>query len=226
LDFDKPALLDTLDYLKDAGIAVAGAGVDLEAARAPAVVVAGGVSVGLVAVTDHPADFAAGESDPGVAYADLKNEVPDWLIESITRLETDLVLVTPHWGPNMVLEPVPHVRQAAQELRRAGATLVAGHSAHVVHGAHDRVMFDLGDFVDDYAVDPLMRNDLGMFFLVTIESRRPTLLEAIPLKLDYCFTRLAEGSDAEQIARRFLESSVAMGSDAWQSEGRVFVRFD
>ena len=35
-------------------------------------------------------------------------------------------------------------------LRRAGASLVVGHSAHVFHGIADRVLFDLGDFVDDY----------------------------------------------------------------------------
>jgi len=44
----------------------------------------------------------------------------------------------------------------------AGATLVAGHSAHVFHGIADRVLYDLGDFVDDSAADPYLRNDLGL----------------------------------------------------------------
>jgi poly-gamma-glutamate capsule biosynthesis protein CapA/YwtB (metallophosphatase superfamily) len=226
LDFGKRALLDTLDYLAGAGIAVAGAGVEIGAARAPAIVPAGGIEVAVIAVTDHPVDFAAGESDPGVAYADLKRGTPEWLLESLTQTSADVVLVAPHWGPNMVSEPVPHVRRAAAAFRHSGAALVAGHSAHVVHGAHDQVLFDLGDFIDDYALDPLMRNDLGMLFLVTIEGSRPTLLEAIPLKLDYCFTRLAVGADASFIAQRFLESSVAMGTNARESDGRIVVRFD
>jgi poly-gamma-glutamate capsule biosynthesis protein CapA/YwtB (metallophosphatase superfamily) len=225
LDFDTPALLDTLHQLRGAGIGVVGAGVDLAAARAPARVSTGAGDVVVIAVTDHPKEFAAGESEPGVAYANLRKGVPDWLLDSIRGPDADVVIVAPHWGPNMVAEPVHHVKRAAEAFRRSGATLVAGHSAHVVHGAHDSVLFDLGDFVDDYAVDPIMRNDLGMFFLVTIESGRPTLLEAVPLKLEYCFTRLADGTDAEQIGGRFLESSLAMGSDASESDGRIFVRF-
>ena len=47
-------------------------------------------------------------------------------------------------------------------MRAAGATLVAGHSAHVFHGVADRVIYDLGDFIDDYATDPALRNDLGL----------------------------------------------------------------
>ena len=53
-------------------------------------------------------------------------------------------------APNMVGEPVRHVRAAASAFRFAGATLVAGHSAHVFHGVSNRVAYDLGDFIDDY----------------------------------------------------------------------------
>ena len=225
LDFDTPALVDTLEHLRGAGISVVGAGADRDSARVPARVSTSNGDVAVIAVTDHPEDFAAGETEPGVAYGALEEGVPDWLLDSVRGAEADVIVVAPHWGPNMVAEPVHHVKRAAAALRQSGATLVAGHSAHVVQGAHDRVLFDLGDFVDDYAVDPTMRNDLGMFFLVTIESGRPTLLEAVPLKLEYCFTRLAEGIDADEICGRFLKSSLAMGSDAWESDGRIFVRF-
>ncbi|TMK27364.1 MAG: hypothetical protein E6G64_12680 [Actinobacteria bacterium] len=45
----------------------------------------------------------------------------------------------------MTADPVPHVRAAARALREAGATLVAGHSAHAFHGVTPGVLFDLGD---------------------------------------------------------------------------------
>ena len=57
----------------------------------------------------------------------------------------------------MTSAPVAHVRAAAVALESAGAKLVAGHSAHVPHGVRGHVLFDLGDFLDDYAVDPLLR---------------------------------------------------------------------
>jgi poly-gamma-glutamate capsule biosynthesis protein CapA/YwtB (metallophosphatase superfamily) len=48
-----------------------------------------------------------------------------------------------------------------RSLVQAGATLVAGHSAHVFHGVRDHVLYDLGDFVDDYAIDPLAATTSG-----------------------------------------------------------------
>jgi len=59
LDFGEKALDDTLEVLKDAGIAAAGAGFGHDAAYAAAVVPAADLRVGLVAVTDHPAEYLA-----------------------------------------------------------------------------------------------------------------------------------------------------------------------
>ena len=67
LDFGEEALCDTLELLHAAGIATAGVGFGLDAARAPAVVQAAGLRVGLVAVTDHPAEYAATPEHWGVA---------------------------------------------------------------------------------------------------------------------------------------------------------------
>jgi poly-gamma-glutamate capsule biosynthesis protein CapA/YwtB (metallophosphatase superfamily) len=103
------------------------------------------------------------------------------------------VLVTPHWGPNMAPAPLPRIRRAAAALRAAGATLLAGHSAHVFHGVQDGVLYDLGDFLDDYAIDPVLRNDLGLLFLVELNRAGPVRLEAVPLRLEFCHTRPGGG---------------------------------
>src|SRR4029453_10473638 len=99
-------------------------------------------------------------------------------------------------------EPIPTVRAAADTLTEAGVTLVAGHSAHVFHGVRGPVLYDLGDFVDDYAVDPHLRNDLGLLFLAAGGGARLSAVEAVPLKLDYCHTRVAVGDDGAWIRRR------------------------
>lgn len=64
-------------------------------------------------------------------------------------------------------------------------------------GVEDHILYDLGDFIDDYAVDPVLRNDLGLLFIVTL-APRPVRLDAIPLALDFSHTRLAppKGQDA------------------------------
>ena len=63
-----------------------------------------------------------------------------WLAGAVAAAgrEADVVLVTPHWGPNMTVRPRRTSAAAARALLSAGATLVAGHSAHVVHGAAAR----------------------------------------------------------------------------------------
>ena len=223
LDYGVEALADTLNLLAAAGIATVGAGTDLEQARRPTILATGGLRVAVLGVTDHPPDFAAGPDRPGVAFADLGRRVPDWLLERIRAADAEVVLVTPHWGPNMTSEPVGHVRRAAAALVDAGATLVAGHSAHVPHGVAGRVLYDLGDFLDDYRVDPRLRNDLGLLFLVTLDTRGPVRLEALPLKLEYCHTRLATGEDAAWMRHRFRAACAALGTTVEEAAGRLLI---
>jgi poly-gamma-glutamate capsule biosynthesis protein CapA/YwtB (metallophosphatase superfamily) len=223
LDYGVDALLDTLAHLATAGIATVGAGADLQQARRPAILAAGGLRVAVVGVTDHPADFAAGPGRPGVAFADLGRQVPDWLVQTVRGADADAALVTPHWGPNMTAAPVSNVRRAAAALVDAGATLVAGHSAHVPHGVAGRVLYDLGDFLDDYRVDPRLRNDLGLLFLVTLDARGPVRLEALPLKLEFCHTRLAVGEDVAWMRRRFRAACATLGTTVEDEAGRLTI---
>jgi poly-gamma-glutamate capsule biosynthesis protein CapA/YwtB (metallophosphatase superfamily) len=223
LDYGVDALADTLDLLAGAGIATVGAGPDLARARRPATLAAGGLRVAVLGVTDHPPDFAAGPDRPGVAFADLGRRLPDWLAQAVAAADAEVVLVTPHWGPNMTSEPVGHVRRAAAALLEAGATLVAGHSAHVPHGVAGRVLYDLGDFLDDYRVDPRLRNDLGLLFLVTLDGQGPVRLEALPLKLEFCHTRLATGADAAWMGRRFRSACAALGTTVDQEANRLTI---
>jgi poly-gamma-glutamate capsule biosynthesis protein CapA/YwtB (metallophosphatase superfamily) len=225
LDYGVDALADTLDHLTKAGIAAVGAGTDLEQARRPAILAAGGLRVAVVGVTDHPADFAAGPDRPGVAYADLARQAPDWLLRTVRELDASVeaTLVTPHWGPNMTTSPIRHVRHAAAKLVEVGATLVAGHSAHVPHGVAGSVLYDLGDFLDDYQVDPRLRNDLGLLFLVTLDARGPIRLEALPLKLEYCHTGLAAGQDAAWMRRRFRTACAALGTTVEEEADRLTI---
>jgi hypothetical protein len=131
--------------------------------------------------------------------------------------------VTPHWGPNLTSEPVGHVRRAAAALVDAGATLVAGHSAHVPHGVAGPVLYDLGDFLDDYRTDQRLRNDLGLLFLVTLDVHGPVRLEAVPLKLDFSHTRLATGEDAAWMRRRFRAACAALGTTVEDQADRLTI---
>ena len=217
LDYGPIALRDTLARLRQVGVAAVGAGLDVAAARTP--VVLGGVRV--VAVTDHPSSYAAGVDRPGVAYADLARGLPDWLGRAASPdAAADLVLVSPHWGPNMRPAPVPHVRRAAAALEAAGATVVAGHSAHVPQGARGRTLFDLGDFLDDYAVDRSLRNDLGLLWLLTLGPDGPERIEGVPLALRLAHTQLASDVEATLLLALLEERCAAVGGSVRRERER------
>ena len=227
LDFEEAALLDTLDLLDEAEILAAGAGRDEVAARSGVVAEVAGTRVGLLAVSDHPAEYAAGPDTPGIAYTDLTRALPAWLTTGLERLraECDLVIAFPHWGPNMNPDPAPWQRKAAASMLASGATLIAGHSAHVFHGVGwaDRcpLLFDLGDALDDYAVNRQLRNDLGVLALWR-PGQSEASIDLFGLRLDYCRTDLARGPDAEWIAARLTKACRSLGSSVERVEEQRF----
>jgi poly-gamma-glutamate synthesis protein (capsule biosynthesis protein) len=230
LDYEEAALLDTLSHLDAAGIAAAGAGPDRERARRPAVVEAGGGRLGLVCASDHPREYAATPDVPGIAHADVGDGAPGWFIDRVAEAAAacDAVIAFPHWGPNMNDAPLRWQRRVASELQAAGANLVAGHSAHVFHGvAWDErgpVLTDLGDALDDYRIDPVLRNDLGVLAIWT-PGAADEQLELVGLKLDFCRTGLATGRDADWIATRLARACARLGTRPERlAEGRFRIR--
>jgi poly-gamma-glutamate synthesis protein (capsule biosynthesis protein) len=222
LDFGPEALADTLRHLDAAGIATAGAGLDLASACAGTTLAAGGETVRLLAVADHPASYAAGARRPGIAFADLGAAGPPrWLRDAARPRQGELVVLAAHWGPNMTSRPVPHVVQAAADLEAAGATIVVGHSAHVPHGIGGRTLFDLGDFIDDYAVDGRLRNDLSLLWLVELDAEGPRSVQGVPLRLEYRFTRAADEAETAELAELLSERCAAVGSRVHLVEGRL-----
>jgi poly-gamma-glutamate capsule biosynthesis protein CapA/YwtB (metallophosphatase superfamily) len=215
LDFGEEALADTLEALRAARIATAGAGRGPDAAHTAAVVPIGRLRVGLVAVTDDPAQYAVAAEHWGVAHAPLRDRAPPWLLEQISsvRERCDLVIVFPHWGPNMATGPARWQRRLASEFRAAGADLLAGHSAHAFHGvgwSDGPALYGLGDALDDYSIDPELRNDLGV--LAIWRPHAEAQLELVGLRLEYCHTRVAEGQDADWIAARLERACRELGT--------------
>jgi poly-gamma-glutamate synthesis protein (capsule biosynthesis protein) len=233
LDFGFDALADTRTLVEREGVRMVGAGANMDLAREYAVIRADGVRLAVIGVTDHPSAWAAGAQRPGVAWANLGGGIPDWLAELVAqaRRNADAVLVTPHWGPNLTPRAPGYVRAAARRLLAAGATVVAGHSAHVFHAAADRVVYDMGDFIDDYVVDPWLRNDLGLLFLVTLEGGgpaaplQPIRLTAVPITIDHSYTRLADDREWDWISTRFAESCEEVGTAVTVRDRRLVVEW-
>jgi poly-gamma-glutamate synthesis protein (capsule biosynthesis protein) len=215
LDFETEGLLDTLRLLDQAGITHAGAGRNLEEASRPALLEVGGITLALLSATDNEPPFAAGPEQPGVWYLDLGADpaaVQDLVrgARAARQVGGQLVVVALHWGPNMVEYPPQVFRRAARRLIET-ADLVWGHSAHVFQGVERvgsrLVLYDTGDFVDDYVVDPDLRNDWSFIFLLDVEGTRIVRLRLLPVRLRYAQVDLATGEEARAICDRMIARS-------------------
>lgn len=69
LDCGREALIETFDHLRAASIAWVGASSDLARARVHQVLDVGGIRIAVIGLTDHPAEYSAGEGRCGVAFA-------------------------------------------------------------------------------------------------------------------------------------------------------------
>jgi poly-gamma-glutamate capsule biosynthesis protein CapA/YwtB (metallophosphatase superfamily) len=231
LDFEEEGLLDTLEYLDGAGIRYAGAGRDLEEAARPAIL--GGPDpekVALLAFTDNEPAFAAGVGRPGTNYlpTSLEPEVLDRVEAAIAGAReagADTILFSNHWGPNMVERPRDIFRRFARSVVDRGADVYYGHSAHVFQGVEvyrgKPILYDTGDFIDDYAVDDRLRNDRSFVFLVSVEGGEFRRLKLFPVVLSFAQTRLATGGERQEILRRMERLSAELGTRLLRREGAL-----
>ncbi len=225
-DFGMEGLLETVRVLEGAGIAHAGAGKDEKAAREPARLAAGGFRIAVAAFADHPEEWAAGPRAPGINYIPVSTEakVLRRVEEAIAaaRKVADFVVFTIHWGPNMVSRPTSGFRDFARAVLSAGADLFWGHSAHVVQGIEfwggKAILYDTGDFVDDYAVDGELRNDLSALFRVTVQPPQVLGVEAIPVAIDDMRVNLARGTQREWFRRRLAALCSERGTRVIEQE--------
>jgi poly-gamma-glutamate synthesis protein (capsule biosynthesis protein) len=153
-DYGPEALLDTRALLLAKGIAVTGAGRDLDEARQPAIVAKNGIEVGFLGYCSViPEGGEAGPNKVGIAplrvttsyegrgphasprvitrphESDMKMILDD---VAALRRRVDIVVVAFHWGVIWVPRVIADYQQiAAHACIDAGADLILGHHAHV-----------------------------------------------------------------------------------------------
>lgn len=221
LDFGTPALADTRNSLSAVNIGHAGAGPDWAAATAPSLVRAGPLDVAVLAFTDRFREYRAGESEAGTAYLRLDKKHGKTrhtcrrVLEKATAAGPDLIVASLHWGPNWEVTPSSSQRQFARWLVDQGVDLVHGHSAHVVQGIEcyrgRPILYDTGDFVDDYSIKPEFRNDRSFLFVLEIRDGELDALRLVPVEIDTGVRA------ASKTARDWLQSTMRRRSDRFDT---------
>jgi len=213
LDFGYAALSQMLDGLDSLGIRHAGAGADRAAASRLAISEVNGHRIGLLAFTDNEPEWEATAAKPGVLYSpiDVEDEHATSLFSLVanSKASVDLLVVSAHWGPNWGYQPPAEHPRFAHALIDHGADIIFGHSGHVFRGVEvyrERpILYCAGNFIDDYAVDEVERNDESFIFLVDVERDSLKRLRLYPTTIGDHQARLAQGTGARRIASHMKE---------------------
>lgn len=221
LDFAEQGLFDTLDALDAAGIRHAGAGRDATTAATPALLELPGLVVGLIAATDNMREFAAGPNKAGVNFTAFTPDTAglNWLRQAVAELRqagAALVVLSLHWGPNMRRSPNRRFRAFAHTAIDSGVDVVHGHSAHVVqaierHG-NGIILYDTGNFIDDYWKFPLRRTIWSFIFLLQVTAGRLTKLQLVPVLLHASPLGLAKGATSHAIKGHMMSLCAKFGT--------------
>lgn len=225
LDYQMDGLGEMLAVLEANQIVHAGAGRSLDAARQPALWTWRDHRIGMLAITDNEPQWAATPERGGIWHAALEQAEPDQ-IDALQRLRTaaDLRIVSAHWGGNAGYRPPGEHQRLAHQWIEAGAQVVFGHSSHVFRGVELHrgavILYGAGDFIDDYAVDLVERNDEAMAFqLEYSETLRLERVRMFPCQIGNCQVNRAQGSQAQRIAWRMAELCEERGTAAiWEEQ--------
>ncbi len=227
LDYGYDALYEMLEILKRAEINYAGAGNNLQEAMRPAAFRVGSLHIGLLSFTDNEARWEAAPYRPGLFYApvDLEDARARKLLDiaAHVRARVDLLVVAAHWGPNWGYRPQPEHVPFAHALVEAGADIIFGHSCHVFQGIEwyqsGVILYSCGDFVDDYRVHEVERNDQSFIFVIEIENGQVARLKLHPTIITRFQAQLARGAEAEDIARKMQALCQEFGTQAiWRED--------
>jgi poly-gamma-glutamate capsule biosynthesis protein CapA/YwtB (metallophosphatase superfamily) len=199
LDAGYEAFFETLEHLAAAGIAVCGAGKDLDEARRPTVVERNGVRVAFLGYSSilFPG-YEAGRGKPGCAplradtyYKLVEVEQPGSrpeiltftdrhdlaaMVEDVRRAKevADVVVVSPHWGIHFLpVDVADYETEAARAAIDAGADAVLGHHQHILKGVQVYKGKPIFHGMGNFALDVYMAQHQDSPALQEMRARYP-----------------------------------------------------
>lgn len=221
LDFNYEAMMKMLQILERAGIWYAGAGKDLAQASAVAIPEVQHFLFGILAFTDNEPEWEAEKDKPGVYYVplDFGDVRAKRLFQVVkeAKYNVNFLIMSAHWGPNWGYDPPEEQIPFAKALIDAGADVVYGHSGHIFRGMEiykgKPIFYCTGNFIDDYAVDTMERNDQSFIFSIEI-SKRGKLKEIIlyPTVIRNFQAMLAVGTEKKEIVDRMTKLCERLGT--------------
>jgi poly-gamma-glutamate synthesis protein (capsule biosynthesis protein) len=231
LDYEVEALIEMLELLDSNKIAHSGAGRNLQEAMAPAILESKKTKVAIVSLTDNEPEWEAKTDSPGVNFIPitLENDYGERLKRCIETAKegADIVIVSCHVGPHFREVPSDAYANFAHQIIELGADIYWGHSNHMPQRIEiykkKVIMYDCGDFVDDYAVDPHYRNDLSFLFLVNLAKDKIRSVELVPVRISDFRACTAPPWDADFIIQRMVNQCKVLGTETTVKDKTIII---
>jgi poly-gamma-glutamate capsule biosynthesis protein CapA/YwtB (metallophosphatase superfamily) len=230
VDYGPAALTEMLDRLTLAGIDYFGGGHDAADARRPAYRRLGDTVVAFVGADfTVSAKYRAGRKRAGILYYDAFRDGSreDGIVADLKKIHDEarrhaqVVLLSPHWGDNMIDRPAPHLRSLARRLIDVGYDGILGHSAHVFQGVElidgKPVIYDAGNLVADFGGGGRVHQALAWELEITRAG--VTRLAGYPLQLERNRTDLATGDLRGGILEDLAGFSAELGTELAIEDG-------
>ena len=226
LDFGPLALQDTLAGLSERSIMSTGAGMDLDDARAPALVKVKDRTIAFLSYSlTFPIEFYASKRRPGTApgYADFVRAD----IQKV-RSQADLVVVSFHWGAELMTAAKDYQVDLGHKAIDWGADLVLGHHPHILQELElykgRLIAYSLGNFVFGSESE---RTNTSMILLCTFKEKGLVRVEVVPLDVNNYRVayqpKVLTGKKAAEVLEGINESSRRFGTvlDLVADRGRL-----
>ena len=217
-NFGLNAFTDTLALLKNNGIAYVGGGMNVNEARAPAVVEAGGTSFAFLDYNTIIGSLNATATRPGVSWIRMKPWAKDnaddmAMVSSSVRQaksEGHFVVACFHWSEEYKHQPSASERNMAHLACDAGADLVIGGHPHCIQSIEmyngKLIAYSLGNFIFDQMQHDYTRE--GLIMKCSYSGTMLTGLEFIPYVIqDWCQPVVAAGNPGQKILDELLSIS-------------------
>jgi poly-gamma-glutamate capsule biosynthesis protein CapA/YwtB (metallophosphatase superfamily) len=213
LDCGRDGALETMEVLRQAGIAWVGAAADEQGAHQPCIMNVGGLRIGMLGYCWNDRT-AATSTQAGCAMDTAEKLESD--IRSL-RTAADRVVATFHWGDPYQREAAPEVRARARLAIDCGADAVVGHHPHVVQPFEiyrGRVIFYS---VGNFAFGSGNSQAESLLLAIRFDRRRmsvrvhPVYVKNCDPRVDYQ-PKLMRGALARRLLRRLAEASGPSGA--------------
>ncbi|MET3107336.1 poly-gamma-glutamate capsule biosynthesis protein CapA/YwtB (metallophosphatase superfamily) [Oxalobacteraceae bacterium GrIS 2.11] len=152
-DFGRPAFVEMLGLLDQAGIQHTGGGRNLREAHTPLIIEKNGIRIALLGYNEFmPRSFEADEHGAGTAWSEDEQVSAD-IHKARSSYHADVVIPIMHWGWENEFHSSKRQEQLAHLMIDAGADLVIGGHPHVVqeveHYRGKVIVYSVGNFMID-----------------------------------------------------------------------------